>query len=845
MAGSAYNAALSLRLALRELRHGWKHFSVFLICLMLGVTVIAAVGSIGGLTENALKGEAKSLLGGDFEARLRGVEATPEQVEFLRTYGTLSYVATMRTMLQARGESTLVELKAIDDAYPLAGELLLNENISRKQALADGGVIVDAILLSQLGLALGDEIRLGGESYIIKATLKKEPDRVVQIFSFGPRVMLSHESLRRSGLVNTFSLIEHRYRVLASETSVIDKAFEESLEEILKSRFPDASWRVDISTDGNDTIERFTDQLIAFLLLSGLATFLIAGVGIGGSARAYLEKKVQTIATFKSLGATRHTVFSVYAAVLGMLTLGGGLAGIGIAYIIVRSVLPLIASVLPVLDPQAEIGAAPFALALWYGLLISYLFSMPALLAALNIRPSLLFRSKAGVLLLRSGRGVWLVTIILAALLLVTLLVTARDAVFMLGAVAVMLLAFGLLASCAHLVRRAARRVKVRQPWLRLALGNMYRPGSTSGTVVFAIGISLTVLIALSLTEANFQSRIQRLAKEQAPSLFMIDIQPHEKEELRALLAEYAPAERIMLYPMMRGRIAAINGRPVVESEVDDDVRWAVRGDRGISTSAKPPENAKVIKGEWWPENYAGDPLLSVDKRFLAGMRMNIGDTLTLNILGEEITAKIVNARDIDYTTFQMNFSMMLSPGVIDGFPRTYLSTVYLGEKTEKEAELVRRITRALPGVTVIRTTEVVETVREIVGHIATALRVTVAISLAAGILVLVSALTATIEQRLYDTAVLKVLGARRSDILKACTAEWMLLALATSFIAAAIGTFGAWLISLRFRGQNFSPMPEVTLLAIAACIAVIWVTGYLGNRRLFRLRPAGLLRNE
>lgn len=845
MAGSALNLTLAFRLALCELRHGWKHFSVFLICLMLGVAVIGAVGSVGGLTENALKGEAKSLLGGDFEARLRGLEATQEQVAFLKTHGKLSYAATMRTMLHGGGESTLVELKAIDESYPLAGELLLNENITREQALAEGGVIVDAILLSQLGLKTGDAVKIGNEAYTIRATLKKEPDRVVQIFSFGPRVMLSHASLKRSGLVNTFSLIEHRYRVLTPDAAVIDEAFEKKLEETLKSRFPDSSWRVDISTDGNDTVERFTDQLISFLLLSGFATFLIAGVGIGGSARAYLEKKVQTIATFKSLGASRRTVLAVYAMALGILTLAGGVAGACIAFAVVRWLLPLIASVLPVLDPQAPIGLLPFALALWYGLLIAYLFSMPALLSALNIRPSLLFRSKASVLLLRSDRAVRKAVGALTALLLATLLVTAQDSVFMLGAVAVMLLAFGLLALCAVAVRKAARRIRVQQPWLRLALGNIHRPGSTAGTVVFAIGISLTVLIALSLTEANFQSRIQLLAEEQAPSLFMLDIQPHQKEELFALLGEYASPERIMLYPMMRGRIAAINGKPVQESEVDDDVRWAVRGDRGISTSARIPENAKVIQGEWWPEDYAGEPLLSVDKRFLAGMKLNIGDTMTLNILGEEITAIVANARDIDYTTFQMNFSMMLSPGVIDGFPRTYLATVHLSGGLEKEAELVRKITRALPGVTVIRTTEVVETVREIVGHIATALRITVAISLAAGILVLVSALTATIEQRLYDTAVLKVLGARRRDILKACTAEWMLLALATSLIAAGIGTFGAWLISLRFRGQDFSPMPEVTLAAIGASIVIIWVTGYLGNRRLFSLRPAGLLRNE
>jgi len=834
-----------LRLALAEIRHGWKHFLVFVVCLALGVAIMGAVGGLGSVVSGALEREAKSLLGGDIEARLRGVEAPPDERALLESYGRVSYVATLRSMLTRDEESTLVEVKAIDDAYPLVGQLQLNENTSREAALADGGVIVDAILLSQLGLSIGDEISLGSRNYVIRATLKKEPDRAVQIFSFGPRVMMSHEALRQSGLVNTFSLIEHRYRILAADGSIIDEAFEERMKVDLRTRFPGSSWRIDTGTDGNQTVERFTSQLLAFLTLSGLATFLIAGIGIGSSARAYLERKLQTIAVFKSLGATRRTLLAVYLAVLGMLALIGGLAGVIIALVIVYVALPLISPVLPVIGPDATPGMLPFALALWYGVLIVYLFSMPSLLGALQTRPSLLFRSKAGILLVRGGPTVWLVTSALAMVLLATLMLTATDKIFLLGAVGVMLLAFLLFGLCAMGVRRAARNIRVRQPWLKLALGNLHRPGSTTGTVIFAIGISLTVLIALTLTEANFQSRIQRLVEEKAPSLFMLDIQPHQQGGLHALISGYAEPQRIMLYPMLRGRIVAINGNPVREQDVDEDVRWAVRGDRGISTAASVPENARVVEGAWWPADYQGPPLVSVDKRFLDGMGLKIGGTITLNILGEEIIATVANARDIDYTTFQINFAMMLSPGVIDAFPRTYLSTVHLDASLDKEAELARRIAREFPGVTIIRTAEVIAVVREIVGHIATALSITVGVSLLAGVLVLVSALGATLEQRLYDVAVLKVLGARKRDILKSCTAEWMLLALATSVIAAGIGTLGSWLITLRFRGQDFSPMPEVTLATIGACVVVIWITGYLGNRRLFRLRPAGLLRNE
>jgi putative ABC transport system permease protein len=264
-----------------------------------------------------------------------------------------------------------------------------------------------------------------------------------------------------------------------------------------------------------------------------------------------------------------------------------------------------------------------------------------------------------------------------------------------------------------------------------------------------------------------------------------------------------------------------------------------------LSYSVNPPKNANIVKGKWWDKNYKGKPLVSVDARFLKGMGIDIGSMLTVSILGEEITAEIASAREIDYSTFQMNFAMMFSSGAIEEFPYTSLATIHLDTSSDKEFELVGKIAKDFPSVTAIRTKEVVELVQNVMQHIATALSVTVAISLFAGVIVLTSALSATIEQRMYDVAILKVLGASKSDILKSCTAEWMLLALSASVIASSIGTLGAFLINSRLRGQEFFIMPEVTLTTIAACVVIIWIIGYFGNLRLFNFRPATLLRNE
>lgn len=848
--------SISLTLAIKELKYGWKHFSVFLSCLILGVTIMATVNTLGSVVKNSLSNEAQSLLGGNMEIRIKGVKATAEQQQFIQTYGEVSYVATLRSMLHFNDKNTLIEIKAIDSEYPLLGQLLFNElpaeNASARQEIfKDNGIAVDAILLSQLGMQLGDQVKIGTADFIIRATIQREPDRAVQIFTFGPRVMMSQESLDASGLVSTFSLVEHRFRVLTPRTVLADDAYKEKVELELKEKFPDTSWRVSTGTDGNDSLEEFLNQLIAFMNLSGLATFLIAGIGIGSSVRTYLEKKSATIAVLKVQGASRRMILRTYSLVIGILSIIGGLVGIGIAAINTSFAVPVLAQVIPSMTGESGIYVPASLLALWYGVLIAYLFSIPALFNAVNVKPALLFRSKIAVLVFSATKASHTVTFVLLALLFGTLFYNANDKTMIAGTLAVVCIAFGLFGLCAFFIKKATRKmlqarvIQIKKPWLKLALGNIHRPGSSTNTVIYAIGTSLTVLIALSLTEANFQARIQQIVESRAPSLFIIDIQPQQTADIKKLLREFADPADITLSPMIRGRITHLAGRPVAEVEVDEDVSWAIRGDRGISYSAVPPSNAEIVQGQWWPADYQGEPLLSVDERFLQGMGVKLGDTMTVRILGEDITAKITSARRIDYSSFQLNFAMILSPGIIEEFPNTNLATVYLDKESDQEAALTQRIAQEFPQVTAIRTKEVIGLVQTIMNHVATALRVTVGISLIAGLLVLSSALSATIKQRMYDIAILKVLGARQSDILKSCSAEWLLLALITSVIASIIGTFAAMLINARLHGQDFDFMPDIILATVAACMVVIWAIGYVGNRKLFHFRPASLLRNE
>ncbi len=830
--------SLPLRLSFNELRHGWRHFSVFLACLMLGVMVMGLVGMMSAAVQHALEREKHSLLGGDIEVLAGNQAIDSAQLKELKAYGMVSHIATLRSMLQFGDLPTLVEIKAVDANYPVLGKIQLQENMAPEAALAGDGVVVDAALLAQLGAKLGDTVSIGSKQLVLRATLKREPDRAVQLLNFGPRVMMRYETLESTGLVTPTSLMKQRYRIKLATPEHARAVADEIL-----SHHQIEGWGVVTEADGNSLLRRFFDQLTAFLSLAGLATFLIAGIGIGSSVRAYLQKKTRSIATLKIFGASRAHLLFTYGLVLGLLALAGSIVGVAVAGIGAYFLLPLLSQWLPVAR-EGSVFIDQGLIAVWYGLLITYLFSLPALLGMLQVRPALLFRSRSAPL--PAHRSWWLagVSLVLMGAIVGTLLVTVHDRNFIGGALGLVLLAFLLFSACAWLAKAVARRMHSSRPWLRLALGNIHRPGATTGTIIFALGISLSLLIALTLTEANFQARVSKIAKEKAPTLFMIDIQPFEKEAVRAELEASAGAGNVAMQPMLRARIAALHGVPVREHNVKPEAHWAVRSDRGLTYAAALPANAVLAEGAWWPADYRGPALVSVDQRFLDGLGVKVGDHMTLEVQGEKIEAKIANARRIDYTTFQINFSMILSPGILEEYPQTWLATVFQPDE-EKEKALLRQLSRGHPGMTIIRTSEAVALVREVTSVLSLVLRATVLVSLLAGLMVLASTLGAAMEERKQETAILKILGATRRDLLKTLSAEWVLLALITSALSAGLGILGAWLFLQRFPGSDFSPMPGLLLGMTLLCCAVLWLTGYASNRRLFAIRPARLLRGE
>ncbi|MDE1148929.1 MAG: ABC transporter permease [Azospirillaceae bacterium] len=846
---------LAARLARRELRGGIRGFRIFLLCLALGVGAIATVQSVAGGIQRSLTQDGRAILGGDASVRVLYREATPEQRQWLDGQGTVAVTADMRAMTHKvsgdaanadadLGASGLVELKAVDGRYPLYGQLTLTDGATNGQArLAprDGvyGALIDDTLAARLSLKPGDRVAVGDIAAEVRGIIDHEPDKAGSGgFAIGPRLMVSLDALPASGLVRPGSLINWSYQLrLPPDTDstawvkTADKAF------------PDAGWRVRDFHNAAPQLTRFIDRLAQFLTLVGLTALLVGGVGVGNAVRSHMDASTASIATLKCLGAPARLIFQLY--LLQILAL----AGLGIvAGLVLGTVLPLtaghlLAGLLPI---TAEIGVYPGRLALagLFGLMTALLFSLWPLGQAQGVPAARLFREgSAG----RRGRPpafllaflVWL-ALALGALAVLTSVDQKLAAFFVVGAAATLLLFLG---AGTGLTRLARLLPRPRRPALRLALTNLHRPGNLSGMVVLSLGLGLTVLVAVALIEGNFRREVGESLPANAPSFFFVDIQPDQLDAFRQTVMAVPGASDLETTPSLRGTVVRVDGKPAQDMVHDPDKKWVVNGDRGVTYQAVAPAGDKVMAGAWWPADYSGPPKLAISKDVAQAFGIGPGAHITLSILGREIEAEVAVVRDLDFTTLGINFTLVLSPGVLEHAPQTYLATVRA--PAASEATIQRAVVKAFPNVTAIRVKEALSTVAVIIANIGMAVRVVAAVSLVAGTLVLAGAIAAGHRRRVYDAVVLKVLGATRSTILRTFLVEYGALGLVTALIAGALGTLTAWAVLTQVMHMKWVFLPETLVLTSLISTAITLALGLVATWRALGQPAAPLLREE
>ena len=818
-----------------------RGFRVFLACLVLGVATTAAVGSLGEALKAGLARDARMILGGDVELVQFSRPLTQAVTDYLETNTTvLSHVVTMRSMahLEDGSSRSLVELKAVDGAYPLVDRVRLEGGMALADALAGGGAVAEKGLLDRLGLGIGDRLRVGAAALTVRAVLAREPDRLAAGISLGPRLMMDHTSLEAAGLMQPGALVRHRYRALIPDgTPVADWTAG------LEAAFPDGGWRLRDVRDSNPSLRRQLDRVGLFLTLAGLAALLVGGIGVASAVSSHLHGKLHTIAALKCVGATRATVQRAFLLQIGAL----GLAAIAAGLVIGAAAPPILATLLGDALPVPFAGVihvAPLGLAAAYGALTMLAFSLWPLGRAARTRPGVLFRGAAapasGWPPLAAIAGTVLAAAALAGIAVATAPRPSIALGFVLGAPA----ALAIFRAAAALVVILARRIRPRRlPALRLGLANLGRPGAPTVPVAMSLGTGLAVLVAIALVEGNLGAQISEQREDERPAFFFLDIQKHQIAPFERLVEETAGADYGRRVPMLRGRVVRIDGVPVREAAVAPGSEWVVQSDIGLSYAADPPPNAEITAGQWWAVDYSGPPLVSLTEEVAHDFGLELGDTLSINVLGREFTAEVASFRQVDWTAFDINFVVIFSPGVLEGAPQTQLATAHA--TPEAEPVLERAVTERFANITAISIRAIIEALDELMGRIGVAIQAVAGLTVAAGLLVLAGATAAGHERRVHDAVVFKVLGARRGDLLRAFLAEHILLGCAIAGLAIGIGTLAAWAFVTQVLDLQWRFLPEYVAVTAAACITMTLVLGFASTWRALGRKAAPLLRVE
>tara|TARA_B100000700_G_scaffold327129_1_gene440747 strand:+ start:5380 stop:7899 length:2520 start_codon:yes stop_codon:yes gene_type:complete len=836
----------SWRIARRELRGGLRGFRVFLACLALGVGTVAAVGSIASSVIGGLEKDGATLLGGDATLSITYKDITVTKRAWLGQNGDVSRILYFRSMARSvdNDKTALTEIKMVDNAYPLYGKLEVSPRSENAELFVkrEGvwGAVADAVLLRQLGIKHGGLLKLGDVTYQIRGTIKNEPDRIsgVSPIPIGPRLMASTESVQDSGLVKPGSQVWYFYRVRLKDGQSL-----KSWKTKLQKAFPDALWVLRDRSNASPLIKSFVDRTTLFMTLVGLIALLIGGVGVSNAVRNYLANKFETIATLKCMGATARQIFEAYLMQVMIMALSGITLGLVIGALAPVFATEMLHNELPIMS-RIDVYWQPLVLAASFGLLTALAFSIWPIARACDLPAAGLFR--ASIVRFRAVPR-WpfaLATLLLLAALAALAIGTAHSPIialwFVVGATVAMLL-FGI---TGILVARAAKVVgSAGGTGLRLALANLHRPGAPTGSVVMSLGLGLTVLVTVALIEANLSKQISKSLPEKAPGYFFMDIQNDQVDAFESLVAGVRGFRELRRTPMLRGRVTRLNGKTAKPENVAEEGRWILRGDRGVTWARELPDGETVVAGNWWPANYSGTPLVSMAKRNAAALDLDIGDTITINILGRNITGEITNLRDVQWGSLRMNFLFIFSPGPLNDAPQTHLATVHANPLLEEGIE--RAVTNNFPNVTTIRVREVLETVNVFLGRLGFAIRLTAGVAIAAGILVLAGAVAAGHRRRIYDSIVLKVLGASKRRIIGILMIEYSLLGLVTAVVASVVGSVAAWAIVTEVMRLEFTADIGAIILGLAIAMPVTLVLGLFGTWQALGQKAAPLLRND
>ena len=830
------------RIARRDLNARFRGLRLLLVCIFLGTAALAAIGTLTAAIENELASSGQELLGGDIEVEVWQRDLRPDEVKALSAYGTISSGYRMQAMASTPEAAAPIELKAVDGRWPMFGKLLLADG--RKVAAPTGkDAWVAATALERLGIKVGESFKVGTVTLRAAGVIADEPDRLSEGFQLGPTVIVAQGVPAEAGLLAPGALYQSKTRVAFANPARDPSAVEEAIAE----RFPTAGFDIRTRDRASPGADRFVRQMSDFLTLVGLAALVIAGIGIAGGVSSYLDQRRASIATLKVLGATSADIVRIYAMQIGVAALAGSLAGLAAGVL----VTPLLASALQGLLPVESgfiISPPALLLAASYGLLVAFAFAAAPLLRARTFPAMALMRS--GIVPLARDRRALLATGIgIAGVCALALLTTAQPMLsggFLLGAGG----ALALLAGIGWGIQTLARRLpRPRNPLLRSAIANIHRPGAPTGALVTALGFGLAAFVLLAAVQSAIDGNIARRVPMEAPDYFVLDVPVAKEPRFFALVQREFPKAALRTVPTLRGAVLAYGPKDkltrVADLEEIPEGAWVLRGERALTYADTTPEGNRVIAGQWWSPFHKGEPLVSIDAEFARAVGLEVGDYLTIGILGTERTARIDNIREIDWESMGFNFVLVFSRNAISDAPHNLSATIDLPEGADPAARgrLLRALVREMPSSSVIEVGGILVEARKLLEQVSLATLAAAAVTVLAGLAVLMGAIAAARAARTYDTVMLRVLGASRRQILLLQLAEYGPLAGLLALVALALGGGLAWVVITQLFEFDWLPDWGEVLGVLGLGTALVLGFALAGSLPLLGAKPARALR--
>jgi putative ABC transport system permease protein len=847
-----------VRVALVDLRGDLRRFGILLACLALGTGTIAGVSSVGAALQQAIMRDANTLLGGDIEVSRADRRADAAEMEYFRTLGTVAETMDSNARGDAAdgsGNTAFLDILAVDTNYPLLGNVVSpqlppGDKPGTLLAQKDGvwGALIDPVLQDRLGIGIGGKFTVNGVTYEARGLLQSVPDGAVRGFHLGLTTMLpiesvSAESTARPPLPGL--LTQHRYKIALNED---EGDYTVAMPKVQGHFLADPLWKVRSPYEAAGALARFYDLFIQFLLIVGLSSLLVGGVGISNAVSAYIGERQRSIATLRSLGATGPRILVHFFTQIGILSLVGIVIGLVIGAALTAIALPVLGRILSVNLPPT-IDWPSLGTALTFGILAAFAFSYLPLVRAEKLKPAMLFRTvgtsvqnlstrqyfEPGVILplLVSGLGIfglaWFTT--------KSFSLVFWYAVGVVGA-------FLLLRAAGWLLQLALRAMPAmpNTTW-RNAFRGIYRTGSPAPVVIMSLGLGLAMLLVIIILSANLRNQLLGEVQRDAPTFVATDLFDDEIVDLQEFLDSTGVITNFQHSPMIRAAVTKVNGVPSEDIEnVSEETQYLLTGEILMTWAAELPSDSRVTDGTWWAADYEGPALVSLRDKTQADLGLKVGDTIELTLFGETLEAEIANFREFQFQS-GLNFMVTASPGTFGDFPGTNLSTIKTAPGEEKNIE--RALAQRYPDITFIPVGDALNQAATILSQLSTAVNIVGGLAVINGLLVLAGTMAAGRKQREADAVVNKVLGSTRGDVVKVFALEYALLGAFSALLATGVGTAGALgIMRAAQMDVGFSVDPTLVVGVMVGAIVLTIATGALTTWSALSTRPAQYLRS-